>query len=415
MTAAPADRRAARRALLRNPDFRRLWLISAASEGVRALEIVITSVFVFRLTGSAFDVVVINFIRAMPLIALGPVAGVLASRFDRRQLLLWQVVAMAATTAILALLTAFDAIAVWHIALGGFLGGILFASDFSIRRTMLADVAGPGMVATAVGFDLATRSATRMLGPIAGGALFDVAGLEAGYVVGALLYLFCTFQTLALKTSFGALARATGGFFADLREGFGFIRRHRLVAGILTVTVVMNLTVFSSQTLVVVVGESVLGLSATAIGLLASAEGFGAMIGSMVMALAAPPRWYARLFLIGATTAALAVIGFSQSGSAVLSFVLLTAAGFGMACYATMQSTITLVASPPEMKSRVMGTLSICIGFSPVGILYLGQFAATLPPTDAILLSAGQGLVAIALVALLVPAFRRPFPPRPEG
>jgi putative Ca2+/H+ antiporter (TMEM165/GDT1 family) len=80
-----------------------------------------------------------------------------------------------------------------------------------------------------------------------------------------------------------------------------------------------------------------------------------------------------------------------------------------------MQSTITLVASPPEMKSRVMGTLSICIGCSPVGILYLGQFAATLPPTDAILLSAGQGLVAIALVTLLVPAFRRPFPPRPEG
>jgi len=396
-----------RLSLLRSADFRRLWLTSAVAEAVRAIEILMTSIFVYRLTGEAFDVVLINFVRAAPLIFVGPTVGVLASRFDRRWLLLGQLIVLFATSIVLAVLATTGTIAVWHIAVGGFLGGTFFAADFALRRTMLADVAGQTRVATAIGLDLATRSLTRMLGPISGGILFDTIGLDGGYVVGVALYGLCLWWVWNLEGSFAAIARTTAGFFSDLREGIRFIRGHQVVSAILIVTVIMNLTVFSHQTLVPVVGESILGLSATAIGLLASAEGLGAAIGSVLVAMTAPPAWYRRLFLFGAILATGAVTGFALSDSPVLSFVFLFLAGLGIACYATMQSTLSLTAPPPEMKTRVMGTLSVCIGFSPLGILYLGQFAAHLSPDVAILASAAQGLVALGLVLLFFPALRR--------
>ncbi len=39
-------------------------------------------------------------------------------------------------------------------------------------------------------------------------------------------------------------------------------------------------------------------------------------------------------------------------------------AGFGM-----MQATLVYLASPPEMRSRMLGVLTVCIGIGPLGFL----------------------------------------------
>ena len=47
-----------------------------------------------------------------------------------------------------------------------------------------------------------------------------------------------------------------------------------------------------------------------------------------------------------------------------LAFTLLAIGGCGQAGFSTMQSTITMLGAPPEMRGRMMGLLSVCIGLA---------------------------------------------------
>ena len=74
--------------------------------------------------------------------------------------------------------------------------------------------------------------------------------------------------------------------------------------------------------------------------------------------------------------------------------------GLGGAGFSTMQATLVYLAAPPEMRSRLLGVLSVCIGIGPVGFIALGLLA------DAI--GASGATVATGITGLLVLAATRP-------
>ncbi len=83
------------------------------------------------------------------------------------------------------------------------------------------------------------------------------------------------------------------------------------------------------------------------------------------------------------------------------------AAGLGIACFGAMQSTIVFSATTPRMRTRVMGVLVVCIGAGPIGVLHLGLMAEWLGAQQALTVMAIEGLLAIAISALLWPELRR--------
>lgn len=89
--------------LLRHRDFRRMWLAGLISESGDWLLLVSLPILVFELTGSALHTSFAFLVELAPAVLLGPVAGVLADRFDRRRLLIGVSAAQAA--ALLPLLT----------------------------------------------------------------------------------------------------------------------------------------------------------------------------------------------------------------------------------------------------------------------------------------------------------------------
>ena len=73
---------------------------------------------------------------------------------------------------------------------------------------------------------------------------------------------------------------------STLREGWRYVRDRRVIVGVLVVTAVANFWGFAYITMVPVIGEQVLGLSAFPIGVLLTVQGIGALLG----ALRDPPR-----------------------------------------------------------------------------------------------------------------------------
>ena len=81
----------------------------------------------------------------------------------------------------------------------------------------------------------------------------------------------------------------------------------------------------------------------------------------------------------------------------MLSFLLLSLGGLGQAAFGTMQSTITMLAAPPEMRGRMMGVLSECIGIGTIlGTLEIGVIAAIVSIQWSISVNALVGLVMVA-------------------
>jgi MFS family permease len=65
-----------------------------------------------------------------------------------------------------------------------------------------------------------------------------------------------------------------------------------------------------------------------------------------------------------------------------------------------MQTSVVMTAAPPEIRSRVLGLVTTCIGMGPLGVLAIGALADGMGPRWAIALMAGTGLALMALLLL---------------
>ena len=91
-----------RRSLLTTPGYARLWFAGGVGNAMRWLELLVAGIFTYDVTHSAFLVAVVTVARSLPMLFLGPIAGVVAEALNRKRLLLVQLFGMAATSAVLA-------------------------------------------------------------------------------------------------------------------------------------------------------------------------------------------------------------------------------------------------------------------------------------------------------------------------
>jgi MFS family permease len=394
--------------LLSNAAFLRVWLTGGFAGVLRWLELLAISVYVLETTGSPFLVALMTFLRMAPMFLFGIPAGALADRYDRKRLLLVGLVVLAAAAAALALVAAQGRIALWHIAVGTFLNGMFWASEFPVRRIMLGEIAGVERLSRAMALESATSNATRMIGPALGGVLIQTIGLYGVYALGAILYLACAVLVLPVAYRSAGAAGTAASLLAMLREGWRFARAERLIVGALAVTVIVNLWGFAYITMVPVIGERALGLSPVLIGVLMSTEGLGAVIGALLVARYDRPGQYTRIYTGSSAAFLLGVLAFALSTWFPLSLALILLCGIGIAGFAVMQSTIVFLAAPVAVRSRIMGLLTVAIGAGPIGMLYVGVLADWLGASAAVACLAVQGLIALALAAWYWPELRRP-------
>jgi predicted MFS family arabinose efflux permease len=259
-----------------------------------------------------------------------------------------------------------------------------------------------------MGLDSATNNFTRMLGPLLGGALLTAVGLEGAYAIGVLLYAaaFINMATLRFEERPAPESESTG-MLKSINEGLAYIRTNRLIAGTLVVTIFVNLFGFSYVSMVPVIGEQKLALGPVAIGVLMSAEGFGALLGSLLVATWVRTRHYTVIYMLGSTLYLAMILAFSLSTLYTTAVLLLFTGGLGIAFFGSMQSTLIFFSAIPRMRTRVMGVLVACIGAGPIGVLHVGLLAEWIGAHHAVMIIAVEGLIAIAIAAIVWPELRR--------
>ncbi|MBL4720635.1 MAG: MFS transporter, partial [Alphaproteobacteria bacterium] len=115
------------------PGFFRLWLIGLLIGIARWLEMLAIGVYVFDITGSAFQVALFAIARMAPLALFGAVAGAAADRFNKKKTLAIVLFLVAAASLALTLLTLSGMLELWQVALGSFASGVLWSIDYPVR------------------------------------------------------------------------------------------------------------------------------------------------------------------------------------------------------------------------------------------------------------------------------------------
>lgn len=390
-----------------NINFRKLLLSGWLLETMRQFETLAIAVFVFERTGNAFFVAMMLFIQRAPLIPFGLVFGVIADRFDRKVIFILVFALMSATAAILGLLAMQGRIEIWHVGVGVLVNGILWTTDFSVRRPMLADSVSNSQAGRAVAIDGAVLISAFAFGPVIGGAILQFVGLQGVYFFATGAYLFGVMLAISTKYRQPTKIVKRSSFASDFRTAISYARSRRVIVGILAITLIVDFWATPIRSMIPVIGKGELGLSPLLVGVLVSAQGAGALLGALTVALRANPKRYTQFYMYGAFLYLVPALLFSLSNWFVVSFPLVLIGGFGLAAFSSTQSALILMASPPEMRSRMLGLLAVGIGIGPLGILNIGLMARIFDAPNAVLIVSIEGLIALVIAAMIWPSLRR--------
>ena len=400
------------RLLLGNRRFLVVWLLGGLTGVFRWMQILVFGVYTFQISESPLLVSSVAMLWMLPLVLCGPFIGVIADRLDRKRLLLGSLLMALAVSVAMLVASYAGPLTFPYIAVASVVGGMFWATDMPVRRRLLGDVAAGelagGTVGTAMSLDSATSTTTRMAGPLLGGVVLQVFGLAGVFMLSAVLIAVSIFAIAVTSLPGAPIQVQSRNFVGEFVSGIRFVASDPRLRWVFAVTLVFNIWGFPFTSMIPVIGADRLGLGAAMTGLLSSMDGLGAIVGAVIVAFAARPSRYVRLYFWGTTAylvligclGIVSLVGHGSTRSFLAASVILLALGFAGACYAAMQSTLSYLNARPEYRSRVLGVLTLCIGTGIAGFLHIGWLAEAFGAPIALMTTAAEGLLVLLVLWL---------------
>jgi MFS family permease len=387
--------------LIDSADFWRLWFVGLVVFVVRWVETVAVGVFVYQHTESAFLVAMMTMLRLLPMGLFGAFLGAIAERTQRRTTLILVTAGTLLTSLILATLAHLHMLEVWHLAVASFINGIGWATDNPVRRVMIGEAVGSPQMSKAMSLDVGANNASRMIGPTIGGLLLASTGIAGVFTLSVVLYAIAVIAACRVRYRNSFPPTSAESVLARIGEGLRLVRNDRRLIGTLTVTVIYNVFGWPFTSMVPVIGQDQLSLGPEGIGVLASMDGIGAFAGAVLMAMFCRPHFFRNAYVGGVTIYLIMLIAFALVPMPLIAGSALLFTGLSGAAFSIMQATLVYLSAPPEMRSRILGVLSVCIGTGPVGFIALGMLADAIGAPWATATSGATGLLALLLTRRL--------------
>ena len=365
------------------------------------MQSVAQSWLVYRLTESAFALGVVAFFAYAPVIAVAPVAGVVADRVRRFNLVIVTQVLLLLIAAALGVVVATGNATVPIIVVAAAANGIVSAFDIPARQSFLVEMVGPEDLPGAIALNASIFNAARMVGPAVAGFLVAEVGEAPCFLLNAASYLALLVALARMRLdppAAGAASAPTTGFF----DGVRYVRSQPVLRTLLLLLGVVGSLGFPWVVLLPVFAGRVFDVGPRGYGMLLAAAGIGAVLSGLRLA----SRRYSRLehrrnLLVGLTSLGCGVVGLSLSGSLVVALAAQALAGFGMIRYAATTNTLLQLVVEDRYRGRIMGLYTVMfLGTAPLGSLALGAIAERFGAPLAAFLSGSVSLAADAWLAL---------------
>ncbi|MGW2204449.1 MFS transporter [Streptomyces sp. NPDC001774] len=398
---------------------------NAISVTGNSLTLIAVPWFALDTTGSPGKAGLVAFCAALPVVVSAIVGGPVVDRIGRRRISVASDLVCASALAAIPLLHRAGVLQFWMLCALMAVTGLFHAPGETARSVLvpdLADHAGTPLSRAASLFDAVSRGA-RMAGAALAGVLVAVLGADTVLFLDAATF---GLSALLILTGLRGLPAAAplpdpapfslSRYRADLREGYTFVLRSRLILGIVLMVMVTNgLSQGWISVLLPVHARENLGGPA-ALGLLVSVFGGCALLGALTYG-AVGHRFPRRAVLVG---------GFLLCGAPPYTVAALTdttlplvvtmaAGGFGAGVLNPILTTVLYEVIPDGLRSRVAGvTTAGVLLATPLGGLAAGQLVERTGLVPALLTLGGVYLLA-TLAPVVFPSWRTMEAPAKDG
>jgi MFS family permease len=365
---------------------------------------VATGWLVYRLTGSELLLGIVAFAGQIPMLILGPFGGVLGDRWDRRRILIITQILSALQSLVLAILVFTHHITVAHLIGLQAIQGIINAFDTPARQAFVVEmVEEPDDLPNAIALNSSMFNASRIIGPTIAGLLIAAVGEAWCFLLDAITYVAVIASLVAMRVEPRERPRTQQHMFDELRDGVRYIAGFAPVAALLMQVTLISVMGMPYTVLMPVIAATVLHGGPSTLGLLMTATGVGALLGTVYLAARHTVLGLGKVIVAATVGLSIGLMLFSFSNTLLVSMAVLPLVGAGMMLQSAAANTILQTIVDEKLRGRVMAFYAMAVlGTQPIGSLMAGFIADRIGAQHTIFLGA-----LVCLAGGLWFAFRR--------
>lgn len=389
-------------------NFRLYWFGMFISLIGSSIQTVAQSWLIFQLTNSAFLLGLVGFLGSVPISFLSLFAGVAADRMDKKAILLITQCSFMALAFVLAILTQLKLITPAQIMMIAVLNGVVMAFDAPVRQAVVVELAGKQHLLNAIALNSAAFNSARVIGPALASVLIAGIGMSGCFYINGVSFIAVIIALLLIKNSAPSKKSQPALITKDLAEGLIFIKKNRVILGLIIIVAVISLFGTPYLILMPVFANNVLKVGVKGLGVLMTFAGFGALLAALFLARLGNLNRKGQAIIISSIVLSLSLIIFSFSRVYLFSLVMLVIMGWSTVTAVSLVNTALQILTPDEFRGRVMSVFMFTFaGVMPFGNLIAGSLAQLLGVSFTVMLSGGICALSLIAVNSVFPEIRK--------
>ncbi|RAX50452.1 MFS transporter [Arthrobacter sp. AQ5-05] len=337
----------------------------------------------------------------LPILFLGPFAGVLADRMNKRKLLLITQSSMGVFATILGVLVATGTAELWHVYLLAFGLGVASAFDAPARQAFVSELVPARELPNAVALNSASFNLARLAGPGVAGLLIAAFGTGPAFLINAASFGAVIFSLAKMRSEQFQPTMLVARQKGQIRDGLAYVRKRPDLLLIFALAFVVATFGLNFQLTNAMMATDIFHVGAGAFGLLGTIMAVGTLAGALLAARRGKPRM--RYLLGGA-------VGFGAM-ALIASFmptffwyaVMMVPVGLASLTFLNSANTMIQLSVDPAYRGRVLGLYIMVVqGGTPLGAPLVGwlgtEFGARWSVGSGAVLSLAAGLIAVVVV-----------------
>lgn len=337
-------------------------------------------------TGSAAYLAMATFVAILPEVLIGPFAGALVDRLNRRYVMIVADGIIALLTLSLAILFALDLVQIWHIFVVMFLRSVGSVFHWPAMQSSTSLMVPEKHLSRVAGINQALRGSLNIVAPPLGALLMSVLKFYQVISVDVITAIIAITPLLFIRIpqpvrTDASVVLTPKVLMKDVIEGFKYMKNWKGLLYLTFLAAMLNFLLAPVDTLAPLMITQHFKAGVWQLSMIESAMGIGVVIGGLVLGVWGGFKNRILTSLTGVVGLGLGVVIFGVApanmfwlaivGMVVLGFMNPIANG---PLQAIMQSKVA-----PEMQGRVMGTTgALCSAMMPLSMLVVAPVAQML-------------------------------------
>ena len=355
-----------------NPNHLKIAFGSLSSSMSFWIQIPLIIIIMYELTDSPLKVTFANVLWSLPWSVLGGFAGRLSSKYNDKTIMVSARFLSLISMITLGLFSLFGYLNITIVYITLFINGSGIVIDFPAKRQLMLDILGRNYIVKGNAIEGFMWQFSTLIGPLMAALFLSIFNVSSALFLICVFLFFNLLSAISVKYTYENLS--VKNTKTKIRDYIILLSKNKAVLAVCGITIIMNIFMFPSQSLIPFIAVEVLGKTSTFSSIIISTAAVGSIITSISL-LILNTKKIGLIFGFCTSLCLFFLFIYSFSTNYILSLFIYSIVGVGIAGFGATQASLIQLTTTSEERGIAMGILAMCIGSGPIGSFLYGIFA----------------------------------------